>query len=380
MLNENFNKEVNLPYKLVPTEAPLTRAIASLPKIDLHRHLTGSITADLAVSIAKNHGVYLPTYNSGNLHAILYGKNRVKNLREYFLPWPVLDKLFVSKEAIFEIITNAVKDASSDNVVYTEFRISPKHFFRRKDFSFEKYIETIACAAQLAEVEYKTTVRFVLGVSRHSFIRIPTHERNYLFDRMINGLTSVRPKYFVGVDISGDEEASNGSGFEYFFERAREEGFGVTAHAGEAGPAENVERAVRNFGATRIGHGLTATRTPELLSWLSERKCLFELCPTSNILLGIIPNLFYLPINQLSSYGVSYAICTDNPARCKTTLTKEWSNVASTFKLSIEDIRTAMYTALEHSFAPDKIKQLLQSKLDHHKTVTVRDKSLDKPN
>jgi adenosine deaminase len=107
------------------SDASLLHKIALLPKVDLHRHLTGSISAQTAVKIAAKYDIELPTYIAADLDKILFSQERVADHRQYFVPWPILNKLFISLEAVRELLLEVVRDAALDNVIYTELRIGP---------------------------------------------------------------------------------------------------------------------------------------------------------------------------------------------------------------------------------------------------------------
>lgn len=349
-------------------EAAMMNSILSMPKVDLHRHLTGAIDAGIAVRVAAKHNVKLPTYISSDLHDILYNHGKVSTLKEYFTPWPILNRLSITRESTHDLILEVVRKASEDNVIYTEFRTGPHGFLgknEKKSFTFEEYVETVAESAAEAEDLYGTVVRFILGIPRHVFAPIPSPERNWMLTKIVSILSTYRSNCFVGVDLNGDETApgADPKDFETFFSTARAEGFKVTIHAGECGPARNVEYAVRELGASRIGHGIAAATDPKLLSQLARQRCMLEICPTSNELLGLVEGIEGLPLRILHDYGVPYSICTDNPARCRTSLSEELFKVAKAFDLPIEGIREITCRAVDHSFADENTKRKLHSKI-----------------
>jgi adenosine deaminase len=349
-------------------EAAMMNIILSMPKVDLHRHLTGAIDAEIAVRVGAKHNVKLPTYISSDLHDILYNHGKVSTLKEYFTPWPILNKLFITRESTHDLILEVVRKASEDGVIYTEFRTGPHGFLGKdenKSFTFEEYVETVAESAAEAEELYGTVVRFILGIPRHVFGPISAPKRNWMLDKIVAILSTYRSNCFVGVDLNGDEAAlgADPKDFETFFSTARAEGFKVTIHAGECGPASNVEYAACELGASRIGHGIAAATDPKLLSQLARQRCMLEICPTSNELLGLVGRTEGLPLRILHDYGVPYSICTDNPARCRTSLSEELFKVAKAFDLPMEGIREITCRAVEHSFADENTKRKLHSKI-----------------
>lgn len=339
--------------------------LLSLPKIDLHCHLTGSIDAGTVVRIAARHGVELPTYITSELDTLLYGQRKLKNYEEYFKPWEILNSLFVSVQATREIILEVVRRAAEDNVIYVELRVSPRGFLGNQGrFGFEEFIDAVSASVAEAEARFGTIARCILGVSRHLFGPIRPDTRNRMLARIVSLISGYRPQCFVGIDLNGDEIAADAEQFEVFFRIARRKGFSATVHAGECGPSSNVEYAVKGLHAMRIGHGVAAAGDPALLSLLAAQRCALEICPTSNEMLGVVSSVSDLPLNVLREHGVPFVICSDNPARCKTSLSEELFKVATAFGLSLADVEEMVSRALEHSFADPDTKERIRGRLD----------------
>lgn len=345
------------------SDAELMHRILSMPKIDLHRHLVGSISGAIAVKVGAKYGVELPTYIASELEGILFGSQKVNTLPAYFAAWPILERLFVSSEAIHEIIIEVIRQAAEDNVIYLELRMGPYGFLGKKPFTFEEFVHTVSTSIAEAESKFGITTRCILGVPRHVFAKIPVHTRNRMFARMISIVYSVYPDTFVGVDLNGDESVGTGEDFKVFFRMAREKGFGITIHAGECGPAQNVEYAVKELKASRIGHGLAAAKNPNLLSLIAESNLMLEICPTSNEILSLVSRINELPLRLLTEYGVPFAICSDNPARNRTSLSEDLFKVARSFNLTESDLSKLTYSALDASFADEKTKKMIDLRL-----------------
>lgn len=342
------------------SDAELMHRILSMPKVELHRHLAGSINGAMAVKIAAKYGVELPSYIASELDEILFGCRKVNTLPEYLAPWATLERLFVSREAIHEIILEVIEQAAKDNVVYLELRMGPYGFLGKEPYTFEEFIHTVSASVAEAESRFGVTTRCILGVPRHVFAGISAYTRNRMFARMISVIYPFFPHTFVGVDLNGDESAAAGDHFKVFFKIAREKGFGITVHAGECGPAQNVEYAVRELNASRIGHGIEAAKSPSVLSCIAESGSMLEICPTSNEILNRVSQAGELPLRLLTEYGVSFAICTDNPARNKVSLSEDLFKVATAFGLNEAHLHELTYSALNRSFADQGTKHAVE--------------------
>lgn len=350
---------------LFPSDLELMRSIPELPKVDLHRHITGSISGRTAVRLALKYDVELPTFIVYDLEKEIFPRP-VDTLEEYFRAWPILNRLFVSQEAIREIVLQTMKDAAEDNVVYTEIRTNPRGFLGENrvsrensdKYSFEEFLETVSSAIMEGEKKYGVVARIIVGISRHIFIRFPEGSRSKMFRRMVTMISQFYPQYVVGVDLNGDEKKVGGEPFDYFFWAARSEGLPVTIHAGEEGPVSNVRYALNSLKADRIGHGLAAASDPDLMKDLVKKNCALEICPTSNEVLNK-----KTPLKTFKEHGVPFAVCTDNPARCFTTLSEELFKVAKTLWLTVEDLEELTRNALNHSFADAETKKKVEAKL-----------------
>lgn len=336
--------------------------LLSMPKIDLHRHISGSIDTQTAINIASKYDIHLPSYVYSELDALLTLRPGKKTLEEYFRPWKILNKLYDCPQAIYELILSVIRNAADDNVLYLELRIGPHGFLGREKFTFEEFAETVATAVADAETLFGTTTRCILGIPRHTFIKIRSKIRNRMFGRIISSIARFWPHCFVGVDLNGVEADSDGQEFDYFFNLARERGLGVTIHAGEVGSESNIKHAIDGIRASRIGHGLAAARDPETLRELSYRRTVLEICPSNYIFQGTVSKVREIPIEIFNNSQVPFVLCSDNPARCKTSLSEELFRTAKAFELSIPDMQNFNSFALGRSFADDRTREKLSSR------------------
>lgn len=347
----------------IESEAEILRKIRNFPKIDLHRHLTGSIGANLAIDISTKHDIYLPTYIKSELHEIITRRPRPLSHRDYFDRWKILNRLFKTKESTFEIVQSIIEDAINDNVVYIELRMGPRGFLGETELKFEDFIEAVASAIKACETKFKVITRCILGISRHeTFSRISNSETR---ERMYMALLSIISKtnYFVGVDLNGIESEDDLDRFQSFFNEAFSRGMKITIHAGELGNEKNIIDAIIRLNANRIGHGLAAVKNEKIMEMMSSKDIPLEICPTSNWFLHVISSTRELPLKQLSENRVAYLISTDNPAICQTDLSQELFKIYYPFGFSLEGIKKIISKSLNYAFVDEETKGKILEKL-----------------
>ena len=146
------------------------------------------------------------------------------------------------------------------------------------------------------------------------------------------------------------------------FDFAKQSGLGTTTHAGEICGAKSVDEAMK-LGVTRIGHGVRSCESEETIINLSKQNILLEVCPGSNIALGLYPSLDDHPINFLMNKDIPVSISTDDPPFFSTSLSKEYQDLHDVFGWGFEIFSQINKTSLEFAFCEAKLKEKLIQQL-----------------
>ena len=165
--------------------------------------------------------------------------------------------------------------------------------------------------------------------------------------------------HLVAIDLAGDELKFPAELFRDHFKRARDAGLQVTVHAGEVGGPESVWAAIRELGASRIGHGIHSLRDPELVEYLAEHRIGLEVSITSNIHIGTVDEYANHPVRQIFELGLLANLNTDDPAISGIDLRHEYEVAAVRAGMSQQMTRQSQANALEMAFLPEEEKLAL---------------------
>lgn len=351
-------------YKLHSTQQQ-RESVQRLPKIELHRHLVGSLRTSTLLDVAREYGIELLTLDFAKLDQLVTVQpDDVKQLG------PVLAKMgkiirlcFPSSAAIRRFVVEMVEDAWAENIVYLEVRFAPAYMASSNGLGFEQIIASVLEGLGEATARYPILCAGIIGLSRD--LPLPDFARTVDVAMEFAGDPRI-----VGVDLSGDEAAAPARQFRAAFEQIRKDGrLGITVHAGEGVGAESVAAAIEQLGAQRIGHGVRAVEDPDVLTLAKGRGVVFEVCPSSNVLTGAVPDLAHHPLKLLLENGLVATINTDDPRWFGVDLTDEYCLVLDELGLSWDQLRQAVLNAAAGAFQPEYVRGDLISRIErefHH--------------
>ncbi len=340
------------------TDDQLRLTMQELPKIELHRHLEGSIRLSTLADVAQEYGIEMPEYDIELLRPFVQMMpSEARNSQHFLAKFMTIRQFFLSGDVIRRMVHEVVEDAAIDNVKYLELRFTPRALSNIIDCAFENVIEWVSTEAVAAAAQYDIQVRLIVSVNRHESIAIA--------ERTLDAVLAYRSPYVVAVDLAGNEEEFPAEPFQPFFERAKDAGLGVTVHAGEWGALENIRSAVTMLKADRIGHGVRAIEDLGLCDWLIERGIVLEICPTSNVHSGAVADWSQHPINQLHHHGVLTTLNTDDPLVSDITLTDEFVRGVELMSLTVNDIKRQTLNAARAAFLPAAERDALVSQFEY---------------
>jgi adenosine deaminase len=345
---------------LMPFGAPRDKLIA-LPKVDLHRHLTGSVRTETVIDLAIKNKIPLPTYDKTDLEKYITITTPAKNYKEFIKPLTkIINSVICKAEDFYRLTYEAAQDAHKDNVRYLELRTSPSGLTGNKNFSLYDTLESISRGIQDAKTDFNIITKLILSVPRHilgwKILSGAKGSYNKYFNDVLQAALDYKDKCVVGFDLTGQYENKYPPRlFEEFFKKAKSCGFKITIHAGETGGPDRIEEAIDFLHADRIGHGIFSDE--RVLSILRDRAIPLEICLICNIMSGCIRSWFDHPIQKIYDSGVVITVNTDDPRYLRSTLTDEYENLINRMQFSIEDIKKIILNGINAAFLPQTEKE-----------------------
>jgi adenosine deaminase len=346
-------------------DAELRATIAAMPKIELHRHLEGSLRLDTLVDIALEHGIEMPDYNVETIRPFVQMMPGEPRTDKHFLSkFAMLRQFYRTTEIVQRITREIVEDAARDNVRYMELRFTPKALSNITELALEDVVPIVCDAGNEAAAANGIIVRYIVSMNRHEPVS--------LGEPVLRAAIANRERGVVGLDLAGNEAEYSCLPFRSLFQRAKSAGLGITIHAGEWAGADSVWDAIGNLGASRVGHGISVLQDPSLVQVLVDREITLEVCPSSNYLSGIVDTLEDHPLQALTRRHVLTTLNTDDPLLCNITLSDEIGVVMEHMEITLDDIKQYMLRAARAAFLPtDERENLIRQFQSYMAAVKV---------
>lgn len=313
----------------------------SLPKVELHRHLEGSLRLNTLLEIARQYDLTLP--GGEKLRALVQVVDSDPHTSQSFLSkFEVLREFYRSPEIIRRVSREAIADAALDSIRYMELRFTPAALSKAASFPLGEVMDWVIQGVQEAKTGTAIETGLIVSVNRH--------ESTGLAEQIIQEAVDRKQVGIVGVDLAGDEAHYPAAPFVAVFNEARQGGLKSTIHAGEWGPAENVIQAINLFRADRIGHGVRVMEDPQAVELARESGIPFEVCLTSNYQSGVVADLAHHPLQAMIAAGLNTTINTDDPGISQITLGEEYALACNKIDIDLETLKGNIIASAHSAF------------------------------
>jgi adenosine deaminase len=328
-------------------DIPTEELIRSLPKVDLHCHLDGSLRVETIWDLAQNRKVQLPAKSLEDLQRLFHPDTPQRTLPEYLRRFEYTLAVLQDAEALTRAAYELALDCAAEKVLYLEVRYSPI-LHTRKGMKLTQVMNAVLDGLAMAEkeVDIKTGV-IVCG------IRSISPETSL---RLAELAVAYKHQGVVGFDLAGVEDQYPARDHTEAFYLIRKNNINCTVHAGEAYGPDSIKQALHNLNAHRIGHGTRLREDGDLLNYVNDHRIPMEICLTSNVHAGAVKSLETHPLRLYYDWGLRVTLNTDNRLMSGTTVTQEYLLACRTFAFNAQDLKNIIIMGFKSSFMPYKTK------------------------
>jgi adenosine deaminase len=329
--------------------------LAVLPKAHLHLHLTGGMRHATLLELADRAGISLP--------------DRLTDLEPdswQLLGWPKFQRLYDVARGVLRIPEDFVRllremaeDERAAGSRWLELQIAPTGYAVRLG-DVVNATEVFCAAAAAAEAATGVGVRLIIAANRTR----PPWEAELLARIAVRSA----PRGVVGFGLSNDERRGTPEEFAKAFRIARDGGLASTPHAGELLGADSVARTVAALSPSRIGHGVRAVEDPAVLATLADRAIACEVCPASNVALGVVEGLSAVPLRTLEAAGVPVVLAADDPLLFGASLLDQYAAARDHHGYDRADLARLARASVTHSTMPAEISAGVLADIDTWQT------------
>lgn len=330
------------------------RPLATLPKAHLHLHFTGSMRHATVVELAEEHGVRLPDSLTTQWPPELSAADE-KGWFRFQRLYDVARSVVTTEPTVRRMVMEAATDDAAEGSRWLELQVDPSGYATHFG-GITAFTELVIDAAREATAATGTTVSIVIAANR---TRHPMDART---------LARLAAQYagrgVVGFGLSNDERRGETRDFAKAFEIAGRAGLLLAPHGGELRGPEHVAACLDDLRAARLGHGIRSAEDPALVERIVARGVTLEVCPQSNVALGVYPDLASVPLRTLFEAGAMLALGADDPLLFGSRLLDQYEAARTVHGFSDAEVAELARMSIRGSVAPDDVKASLLAEVD----------------
>jgi len=330
------------------------RDLRALPKAHLHLHFTGAMRPSTLIELAEEHGVRLPDALRGGRPPELRATDErgwFRFQRLYDIARSVLQRPADVRRLVHEV----AEDEQADGSGWLEIQVDPSGYAGRFG-GLTPFVELVLEAVRSASEATGVGIAVVLAANR---TRHPLDART---------TARLAAQYVdagvVGLGLSNDERRGRADDFEGAFRIARRAGLRSVPHGGELAGPGSVAACLDSLCADRVGHGVRSIEDPALLSRLVDRGVTLEVCPASNVRLGVYASAAAVPVPALRAAGARIALGADDPLLFGSRLADQYVLVREHHGLPDADLAALARDSVMASSAPAQVRTRLLAGID----------------
>ena len=327
----------------MPSRA-LADFIRAMPKAELH--LEGSVSPATARKLAKKRGVTLPGVDPDDEAADLRDAFPFVDFTGFLKLYLAIASCLHEAEDFAEIVEDLGRRLAAQGVGYAEVTFTPA-LHRHRGIADTPMLEGLKAGRARVRERHDIELRWVFDV-----VRIFPEQAGPTLE-FATTMAAHDPGAVVGLGLGGPEDRPHETEpLRDAFARAQAAGLHSLPHAGELDGPERMWEVLQILGAERIGHGVRCLEDPSLVEHLRTEGIPLEVCPSSNVCLGVVGSMAEHPLPKLLDAGLKVSLGSDDPPLFQTNLVQEYERVADAFGWGAPRLRALAQASIEHSFMP----------------------------
>lgn len=330
------------------------RDLHRLPKAHLHLHFTGSMRHSTLLELADRDGIALPDQLALDWPPKLSAADE-KGWFRFQRLYDVARSVLRTEDDVRRLVLEAAEDDVRDGGRWLEIQVDPSGYGARFG-GITAFTDLVLDAVRDASARTGLGMAVVVAANR---TRHPMDART---------LARLAGQYagrgVVGFGLSNDERRGRTAEFAPAFRIAERAGLLLAPHGGELRGPEHIRLCLDELHAHRLGHGVRAAEDPALLDRIVEAGVVLEVCPVSNVALGVYSDLTSVPLPTLLAAGATVALGADDPLLFGSRLAGQYATMRAAHELSDEQLAELARMSVRASRAPDDTKRAVLGDID----------------
>jgi adenosine deaminase len=324
------------------------------PLTDLHRHLDGNIRPSTIWQLAEEFSIPLQQHSLEELIQATQVQFKTTDLLAFLQQMELGVSVLASEQACYRVAYENVEDAKRTGLTYVELRFSPVFMAQAHNLSIDQVVDAVVAGCKAGSKKYGVPVN-IIGILSRSYGEATCYQELQALLRAKDDI--------VALDLAGDEKGFPAIRFKQHFKLARDAGWNITVHAGEADGPHSIWQAIDELGATRIGHSVAAREDTRLMDFMANNNISIECCLTSNFQTGACTDIAHHPIKTFIERGIVVTLNTDDPGVSGIEIIDEYRLAREVVGLSAEQLAQIQLNGVEVAFVGDSVKRELLGQL-----------------
>ncbi len=328
--------------------------VSTLPKAHLHLHFTGSMRHHTLLELAARDQIVLPDSLVEEWPPLLSAADE-KGWFRFQRLYDVARSVLRTPDDVRRLVLEAAEDDVRDGGRWLEIQVDPSGYAARFG-GITAFTELVLDCVRDASIRTGLGIAVVIAANR---TRHPLDART---------LARLAAQYagrgVVGFGLSNDERRGRTEDFRGAFRIAERAGLLLVPHGGELRGADHVRTCLDSLGAQRLGHGIRSVEDPALLDRIVSSGVALEVCPVSNVALGVYSDLTSVPLPDLLAAGATVALGADDPLLFGSRLAGQYATMRAAHDLDDATLARLARMSFTASRAPDEVRTAAYRDID----------------